>query len=68
VGVGGLATAGGIGWLVREHGLTIDHLRAVDMVLADGTLVHASETENPDLFSLRRVACPTQRVNAVDQC
>ena len=43
VGVGGLATAGGIGWLVREHGLTIDHLRAVDMVLADGSLVHASE-------------------------
>lgn len=50
VGVGGLATAGGIGFLVREHGLTLDHLRAVDIVLADGSLVHASETENPDLF------------------
>jgi alkanesulfonate monooxygenase SsuD/methylene tetrahydromethanopterin reductase-like flavin-dependent oxidoreductase (luciferase family)/FAD/FMN-containing dehydrogenase len=50
VGVGGLATAGGIGWLVREHGLTIDHLRAVDMILADGSLVHASETEYADLF------------------
>ena len=50
VGVGGLATAGGIGWLAREHGLTIDHLRAVDMVLADGTLVHASDHENADLF------------------
>jgi len=50
VGVGGLATAGGIGWLVREHGLTIDHLRAVDLVLADGSQVHASEQENPDLF------------------
>jgi alkanesulfonate monooxygenase SsuD/methylene tetrahydromethanopterin reductase-like flavin-dependent oxidoreductase (luciferase family) len=50
VGVGGLATAGGIGWLVREHGLTIDHLRAVDLVLADGSLVHASEQENSDLF------------------
>lgn len=50
VGVGGLATAGGIGWLVREHGLTIDHLRAVEMVLADGTVVRASAAENPDLF------------------
>lgn len=50
VGVGGLATAGGIGWLNREHGLTIDHLRAVDMVLADGSVVRADENENPDLF------------------
>lgn len=50
VGVGGLATAGGIGWLNREHGLTIDHVRAVDMVLADGSLVRADENENPDLF------------------
>ncbi|GAA1018197.1 hypothetical protein Aple_034020 [Acrocarpospora pleiomorpha] len=50
VGVGGLATSGGIGWMVREHGLTIDHLRAVDIVLADGALTRASETENPDLF------------------
>ena len=50
VGVGGLATAGGIGWLVREHGLTIDHLRAVEMVLADGSLVHANNEENADLF------------------
>ncbi len=50
VGVGGLATSGGIGWLAREHGLTIDRLRAVDMILADGTLVHASDEENKDLF------------------
>jgi alkanesulfonate monooxygenase SsuD/methylene tetrahydromethanopterin reductase-like flavin-dependent oxidoreductase (luciferase family)/FAD/FMN-containing dehydrogenase len=50
VGVGGLATAGGIGWLSRKHGLTIDHLRAVDIVLADGSLVHASDRENADLF------------------
>ena len=50
VGVGGLATAGGIGFLVREHGLTIDHLRAVEMVLADGRVVTANETENADLF------------------
>jgi len=50
VGVGGLATAGGIGLLSRTHGLTIDHLRAVELVLADGTLVRATATENADLF------------------
>ncbi|MCI0393633.1 MAG: FAD-binding oxidoreductase, partial [Chloroflexi bacterium] len=50
VGVGGLATAGGIGWLTREHGLTIDHLRAVEMVLADGSVVRADDQENADLF------------------
>jgi alkanesulfonate monooxygenase SsuD/methylene tetrahydromethanopterin reductase-like flavin-dependent oxidoreductase (luciferase family)/FAD/FMN-containing dehydrogenase len=50
VGVGGLATAGGIGWLAREHGLTIDHLRAVEIVLADGTVTRADAQENPDLF------------------
>jgi alkanesulfonate monooxygenase SsuD/methylene tetrahydromethanopterin reductase-like flavin-dependent oxidoreductase (luciferase family) len=50
VGVGGLATAGGIGWLSREHGLTIDHLRAVELVLADGSVVRASAEENADLF------------------
>jgi alkanesulfonate monooxygenase SsuD/methylene tetrahydromethanopterin reductase-like flavin-dependent oxidoreductase (luciferase family)/FAD/FMN-containing dehydrogenase len=50
VGVGGLATAGGIGWLVREHGLTIDHLRSAQIVLAGGTVTTASPEENPDLF------------------
>jgi len=50
VGVGGLATAGGIGFLVREHGLTIDHLRSVQIVLADGSVVTASDDKNPDLF------------------
>ncbi len=50
VGVGGLATAGGIGFLSRQHGLTIDHLRAVEMVLADGSLIRASADENAGLF------------------
>jgi hypothetical protein len=50
VGVGGLATAGGIGWLSRKHGLTIDHLKVVDIVLADGSLIRASKDEHPDLF------------------
>ncbi|GAB2605213.1 oxidoreductase [Paractinoplanes abujensis] len=50
VGVGGLATAGGIGFLSREQGLTIDRLRAVELVLADGSLVRASAEENQDLF------------------
>ncbi|MEV0612098.1 FAD-binding oxidoreductase [Nonomuraea sp. NPDC050404] len=50
VGVGGLATSGGIGWFAREHGLTIDHLRAVDLVTADGSQVHADERENAELF------------------
>lgn len=50
VGVGGLATAGGIGWLVREHGLTIDHLRSVEVVLADGSVVTADADQNAELF------------------
>ena len=50
MGAGGRATAGGIGFLVRQHGLTIDHLRAAEVVLADGTVLRASADENPDLF------------------
>ncbi|MCR2809093.1 MULTISPECIES: LLM class flavin-dependent oxidoreductase [unclassified Microbacterium] len=50
VGVGGLATAGGIGFLGREHGLTIDQLVAAEVVLADGALVRASADQNPELF------------------
>jgi FAD/FMN-containing dehydrogenase len=50
VGVGGLTLGGGIGWLVRKHGLTIDHLESVEVVTADGRIVEASDTERSDLF------------------
>ena len=50
VGVGGLATSGGIGLLARAHGLTIDHLVAAHVVLADGSVVVADEHENRELF------------------
>lgn len=49
-GVGGLTLGGGIGYLTRKYGLTIDSLLGVDMVLADGKFVHASADENVDLF------------------
>jgi FAD/FMN-containing dehydrogenase len=50
VGVGGLATTGGIGFLGRKHGLTIDHVVAAEVVLADGTFVRADSGQHPDLF------------------
>ncbi|WP_255198060.1 FAD-binding oxidoreductase [Halorarius litoreus] len=49
-GVAGLTLGGGFGYLCRKYGLTIDNLRSVDVVTADAELVHASESENPDLF------------------
>ncbi|MGW3246982.1 FAD-binding oxidoreductase [Streptomyces sp. NPDC001070] len=50
VGAGGLATAGGIGWLARVYGLTVDRVRAVELVLADGTALRADAAHHPDLF------------------
>src|SRR3954454_466401 len=49
-GVGGLTLGGGLGYLSRAYGLSIDNLLASDMVLADGKYVTCSADENPDLF------------------
>src|SRR5256886_3708141 len=49
-GVAGLTLGGGFGFLARKHGLACDNLLGVELVTADGRLVHASEEENPDLF------------------
>lgn len=49
-GISGVTLGGGIGWLMRQHGLTIDNLISVDMVTADGRLVTASAEENQELF------------------
>jgi FAD/FMN-containing dehydrogenase len=49
-GVAGLTLGGGIGWLTRKHGLTIDNLVGADVVTADGDLVAASEDDHADLF------------------
>jgi FAD/FMN-containing dehydrogenase len=50
VGVGGLTLGGGIGWMVRTYGLTIDSLHAAQLITADGRLLHVSADEHPDLF------------------
>jgi hypothetical protein len=49
-GVGGLTLGGGMGWLGRQHGLACDNVEAYTLVTADGETVHATATENPDLF------------------
>jgi len=49
-GVAGLTLGGGFGWLSRKYGMTVDNLIGADVVTANAMLVHASDTENSDLF------------------
>ncbi len=50
VGIGGITLGGGVGYLVRKHGLTIDNLLAAEIVTADGQLLHVDAETHPDLF------------------
>jgi len=50
VGIGGITLSGGLGFLVRKHGLTIDDLLAADLVTADGSLLRVDADSHPDLF------------------
>jgi FAD/FMN-containing dehydrogenase len=50
VGLGGITLGGGVGYLVRKYGLTIDSLLAAEVVTADGQLLHVDEKSHPDLF------------------
>lgn len=58
-GLAGLTLGGGIGWLMRHHGLTIDSLVSADVVTAEGEVVTASAESNPELFWGLRAAAAT---------
>ena len=49
-GIAGLTLGGGLGWLMRKHGLSCDNLRSLEIVTADGQVRTACDTEHPDLF------------------
>jgi FAD/FMN-containing dehydrogenase len=49
-GVAGLTLGGGLGWLMGKHGLAVDHLRAIEIVVASGEILRANADEHPDLF------------------
>jgi FAD/FMN-containing dehydrogenase len=50
VGIGGITLGGGVGFLVRKHGLTIDNLLAAEVVTADGRILQVDDDHDPDLF------------------
>lgn len=50
VGVGGLTTGAGLGWMVRKYGPVVDNILSAEVVTADGSILQASPDENPDLF------------------
>jgi FAD/FMN-containing dehydrogenase len=49
-GIGGLTLGGGVGWLIRKYGMSIDNLLSAQVVTADGKVLTASTSENHDLF------------------
>src|SRR5690606_17459323 len=50
VGIGGITLGGGVGYLTRKHGLTIDNILAAEVVTADGDVLHVDAASHPDLF------------------
>jgi FAD/FMN-containing dehydrogenase len=49
-GIAGLTLGGGLGWLMSKYGLALDNLLSIDLVLADGRTLTASNNDNADLF------------------